>query len=169
MEVNESAGTAEPVIMTGQEVIEAASDYPPMIVTMCYDSAEILAGVYTELRIAEGTRSAELPDVSVPRQVDHCWCVKRDGTIIDPVFSQEIASDLELDAADVQVTYAERPLGHVPHLRAPGVLLAEIRRRARAEKPPLVSGRRRWKFVEKQRDLLVAAADRAAVARTRGR
>jgi hypothetical protein len=47
---------SRPTILTGQQVIEAASAYPSMIVTMCYDSAEILAGVYQELRIAEGKR-----------------------------------------------------------------------------------------------------------------
>jgi hypothetical protein len=150
------------VVLTGQEIIDAASEYPPMIVSMCYDSAEILAGVYSELRIAEGTRSADLPGVAELRRIDHGWCVKQDGTIVDSVFSQELANDdPELDPATIRVTYTEQVLKNVPHSRQPGVLRDEIRQRARAERPPLVSARRRWKFTEKQRDKWVAAAKKA--------
>lgn len=155
------AGVDKPVVLTGQEVIDAASDYPPMIVSMCYDSAEILAGVYSELRFAEGTRAAELPGVAEPRRIEHGWCVKQDGTIIDPVFTQELANDPGLDPAAVRVTYTEHVPQGVSHPRPAGVLRDEIRRRALAERPPLVSARRRWKFAEKQRDAWVAAANRA--------
>jgi hypothetical protein len=147
------------VVLSGQQVIDAASDYPPMIVGMCYDSAEILAGVYSELRIAEGTRSAELPSAGA-RLTEHGWCVKQDGSIIDPVFAQELENDPELDPAAIRVTYTEEALQHVAHTRPPGVLRDEIRRRAGEERPPLVSASRRWKFAERQRDMFTSAAHR---------
>jgi hypothetical protein len=156
---------SEPMILTGQEVIEAASAYPSMLVTMCYDSAEILSGVYQELRIAEGTRSSLLPGLIEPRTIEHGWCVKPDGTIIDPVFSLEIASDPDLDRASVQVTYSEYVTHGVQHSRPAGQLRDEIRRRANRAKPPLRRPSQRWKFAEEQRDAWVAAADRAAGSR----
>lgn len=156
---------SESTILTGQEVIESASAYPPMIVTMCYDSAEILAGVYQELRIAEGTRSSELPGATEPRMIEHGWCVKPDGTIIDPVFSLEIVSDPDLDPASVQVIYSEHATHSVPHSRPAGQLRDEIRRRANRAKPLLRKPSQRWKFAEQQRDAWIDAADQAARSR----
>jgi hypothetical protein len=147
------------IVLTGQEVIDAASEYPPMIVAMCYDSAEILAGVYSELRIAEGTRSADWPDISVPRRVEHGWCVRReDGFIIDSVFAQEIAHE-QVDPQTIQVTYIEHAV--LLQSRPVGQLRDAIRTRAMAARPPLVSRRRRWRFTEQQRDAFVVAARKA--------
>src|ERR1700743_3604009 len=87
--------------LTGQQVLEAASEYPPMLVSFCYDSTEILSGVYEELRTAEGIRFAELPGVDKPRRIEHGWCVKSDGTIIDAVFAEELQNDPELDPAAI--------------------------------------------------------------------
>jgi len=151
-----------PTTLTGQEVIDAASAYPPMIVTMCYDSAEILAGSYPELRIAEGTRSSLLPGVTDPRTVEHGWCVKQDGTIIDPVFSLEIARQPDLDPASVEVTYTEHVTHETQHTRPAGQLRDRIRYMANRARPPLRKPSQRWKFAEAQRDAWVAAAHRAA-------
>jgi hypothetical protein len=156
---------SEPTILTGQEVIEAASAYPPMIVTMCYDSAEILAGIYQELRIAEGARSSVLPGVTEPRTIEHGWCVKPDGTIIDSVFSLEIASDPSLDPASVQVTYSEHVTDSAQHTRPKGQLRDRIRYMANRARPPLRGPRQRWKFAEQQRDAWVAAAKPATEGR----
>ena len=136
------------VVLSGQQLTDAASGYPPMIVSMRYDSAEILAGVYSELRIKEGMRSAKIPGVD-ERVISHVWCEKQDGTIIDSVFAQELENDPKLDPATIQITYIEATPEHVAHTRQPGVLRDEIRRRVRQERPPIVSASRRWKFAEK--------------------
>jgi hypothetical protein len=159
VEVADTANEGCPVVLSGRQVINAAADYPPMIVGMCYDSAEILAGVFSELRTAEGTRNSELPGAT-ERVIEHGWCVKQDGTIIDSVFAQELENEPGLDLASIRVTYTEEALRHVAHTRSSGVLRDEIRRRARAERPPLVSANRRWKFAERQRDLFSAATRR---------
>jgi hypothetical protein len=153
---------SEPTVLTGQEIIEAASAYPPMIMTMCYDSAEILVGVYQELRIAEGTRSSVPLGVTEPRTIAHGWCVKPDGTIIDPVFSQEIASDPDLDPNTVRVTYSEHVTHDAQHCRPAGQLRDQVRHRANRARPPLRRPSQRWKFAEEQRDAWVAAANQAA-------
>jgi hypothetical protein len=149
------------VVLSGQQVIDAASEYPPMIVGMCYDSAEILAGVYSELRIKEGIRSAKIPGTDA-RVIEHGWCAKQDDTIIDSVFAQELDNDPKLDPATIQVTYIEATPEHVVHTRQLGVLRNEIRRRVRQEGPPLVSASRRWRFAEKQRDLFIEAVRRTS-------
>jgi hypothetical protein len=149
------------VVLSGQQVIDAASEYLPMIAGMCYDSAEILAGVYSELQIKEGTRSAKIPEADA-RVIGHGWCAKKDGTIIDPAFAQELENDPKLDPAVIQITYIEATAEHVAHTRQLGVLRDEIRRRVRRERPPLVSASRRWRFAEKQRDLFIAAVRRTS-------
>lgn len=140
------------VVLTGQEAVEAASAYPPMIVGSCFDSSEILAGVYHDLRIAEGARSALLPGDTRPRTIHHGWCVRQDGVVIDSVFAQEIEQDQDLDLAAVQVTYTERVVTEAHHSRPKGQLRDEIRRRANLERPPLRTKRLRQKFAEQQRD-----------------
>lgn len=138
--------------LTGQQVLEAASEYPSMLVRFCYDSAEILSGVYGELRTAEGIRLAELPGVDKPRRIEHGWCVKQDGTIIDAVFAEELKSDPELDPTAIRITYIELGFLGINRSGRPGALREEVRRRARQARPPLVSARRRWEFAERERD-----------------
>jgi hypothetical protein len=138
--------------LTGQEILNAASHYPPMIVGHCYDSAEILAGVYSELRTADGIRMAKLPGHEKQLRIEHGWCVKQDGTIIDPVFAEELMNDPELDPAAITVTYIELTQSQSIGSGRPGVLRNEIQRRARQASPPLVSSQRRWRFAEKERD-----------------
>lgn len=138
--------------LTGQQVLEAASEYPSMLVSFCYDSADILSGVYGELRTAEGIRLAELPGVDKTRRIEHGWCVKQDGTIIDAVFAEELKSDPELDPAAIRVTYVELGFLGADRSGQPGALREEVRRRARQANPLLVSAQRRWKFAEKERD-----------------
>lgn len=138
--------------LTGQAILDAASQYPPMIVGHCYDSAEILAGVYDELRTAYGIRLALLPGDKKPRRIEHGWCVKQDGTIIDAVFAEEVMNDPKLDPTTISVTYVELTELDAPGFGEPGVLRDEIRKRARKATPPLISQQRRWKFAEKERD-----------------
>jgi hypothetical protein len=146
------SGEDERVTFTGQAVLDAASYYPPMIIGHCYDSAEILAGVYSELRTADGIRLAKLPGDEKQRRIEHGWCVKQDGTIVDAVFAEEIMNDPELDPAAITVTYIELIQSQATGSGRLGVLRDEIRRRAREATPPLVSPQRRWKFAEKERD-----------------
>jgi hypothetical protein len=141
----------QPVALNGQQIIHAASYYPPMIVGFCYDSAEILAGVYHELRTADGIRSAELPGDEEPREIEHGWCVKQDGTIIDAVFAEELMNDP--DPAAVRVTYSEIPLSSPSRSGRPGALRDAIKKIASEERPPLISKNRKRKFAEKQRDM----------------
>jgi hypothetical protein len=154
--------SGETATLTGQEVIDAASAYPSMIVTMCYDSAEILAGIYPELRMAEGTRSSLLPGATAPRTIEHGWCVKQDGTIIDAVFSQEITREPHIDPTSVQVTYIEHVTNGTQHSRPAGHLRDQIRHRANRARPALRKPSQRWKFAEEQRDTWVTAANQAA-------
>ncbi len=158
---DEALESVEAQMLTGQKVIEAASSYPPMILTMCYAFSEILVGVYPELRFTEGTRSASWPGINNPRQIAHSWCVKVDGTIIDSVFSQEVAQDPDLDPAVIQVTYVEHEVQNVPHSLSPGVLRATVQRRARAVRPRLRTAQQRWEFAELQREEWIDAHQRS--------
>jgi hypothetical protein len=149
--------------LTGQQIIDAASTYPPMIVGNCYDSAEILAGVYSELRIVEGARAAIWPGISAPRTIEHGWCVDADGTVIDAVFTAEVEKDAELDLDAVSVTYTETRATDVTHSRIAGKLRDEVRRRAASTRPALRTKNLRWAFAEEQRDLFLKATREAAV------
>jgi len=146
------SGRKRQKVLTGQEVIDFASEYPPMIVSFCYDSAEILAGVYHELRTAEGTRSSIIPGIDEPRLIEHGWCVRRDGRIVDSVFTEELSGEPEWNPAAIVVTYTEGTLSANARGGQPGALRKEIWRRARDERPPLLSAQQRWVFAEMQRD-----------------